>query len=91
MVEDAQAAGKPLVLIYEGTVGRNGAQAEPYYAQVAVSNAVLMQTYSNTPDHGSSVGSFYRYVTPSVTAQMLFGEKDPSGSTVFEVPYRKRK
>lgn len=87
MVEDAQAAGKPLVLIYEGTVGRNGAQAEPYYAQVAVSNAVLMQTYSNTPDHGSSVGSFYRYVTPSVTAQMLFGEKDPSGSTVFEVPY----
>lgn len=87
MVEDAQAAGKPLVLIYEGTVGRNGAQAEPYYAQVAVSNAVLMQTYSNTPDHGSSVGSFYRYVTPSATAQMLFGEKDPSGSTVFEVPY----
>ncbi len=87
MVEDAQAAGKPLVLIYEGTVGRNGAQAEPYYAQVSVSNAVLMQTYSNTPDHGSSVGSFYRYVTPSVTAQMLFGEKDPSGSTVFEVPY----
>lgn len=87
IVEDSQAAGKPLVLIYEGTVGRSGGQGEPYWAQVSVSNAVLMQTYSNTPDHGSSVGSFYRYATPSVTAQMLFGQKDPGGSTVFEVPY----
>lgn len=88
MVEDAQAAGKPMVLIYEGTVGKITAQGEPYYAQVSVSNAVLMQTYINTPDHGSSVGSFYRYVTPAITAQMLFGEKDPAGSTVFEIPYK---
>lgn len=87
MVEDAQAAGKPLVLIFEGTIGRSGAQGEPYWPQVEPCDAVLMQTYSNTPDHGSSVGYFYRYVTPSVTAQMLFGEKDPAGSTVFEVPY----
>lgn len=87
MVEDATAAGKPIVLIWEGTEGRNGAQAEPYGAQVAECNAVLMQTYKNTPDHGSSVGSFYRYVTPSITADMIFGAKDPAGSTVFEVPY----
>jgi len=86
-VEDAQEAGKPIVLIFEGTVGRNGAQAEPCYPQVSVSDAVLMQTYNNTPDHGSSVGSFYRYVTPSVTAEMLFGEKEPAGTLVFEVPY----
>lgn len=87
MVEDAQAAGKPLVLIFEGTIGRSGAQGEPYYAQVSLSNAVLMQTYNNTPDHGSSVGAFYRYATPSVTAEMLFGDKEPAGSTVFEVPF----
>ena len=87
MVDDAQAAGKPMILVWEGTVGRTGAQGEPYLAQVAPSAAVLMQTYSNTPDHGSSVGSFYRYVTPSITADMLFGEKEPAGSTVFEVPY----
>lgn len=87
IVEDSQAAGKPLVLIFEGTIGRNGAQGEPYWPQVEPCDAVLMQTYNNTPDHGSSVGSFYRYATPSITAQMLFGEKDPSGSTVFEVPY----
>ena len=86
-VEDAQDAGKPIVLIFEGTVGRNGAQAEPYFNQVKNAEAVLMQTYNNTPDHGSSVGSFYRYTTPSVTAQMLFGEKDPAGRLVFEVPY----
>lgn len=87
MVEDAQAADKPIILVWEGTVGRNGAQGEPYYAQVATSAAVLMQTYNNTPDHGSSIGSFYRYVTPSVTADMLFGVKEPAGSTVFEVAY----
>ena len=86
MVEDVQAAGKPLILVWEGTIGRNGAQGEPYLAQVAPSAAVLMQTYNNTPDHGSSIGSFYRYVTPSITADMLFGQKEPAGSTVFEVP-----
>ena len=88
LVEDAQAAGKPIILIFEGTVGRNGAQAEPYWAQIEPCAAVLMQTYNNTPDHGSSVGSYYRYTTPSITAQMLFGEKEPAGSTVFEVPYK---
>lgn len=87
MVEDATAAGKPIVLIYEGTVGRNGAQAEPYGAQVDASNAVLMQTYVNTPDHGSSAGSYFRYTNGNITADMLFGAKDPAGSTVFEVPY----
>lgn len=86
LLEDAQAAGKPIILIWEGTVGRNGAQGDPYFAQVDPCVAVLMQTYNNTPDHGSSIGSFYRYVTPSITADMLFGAKEPAGSTVFEIP-----
>lgn len=86
MVEDAQDAGKPIILIFEGTVGRNNAQGEPYLAQVDPCAAVIMQTYNNTPDHGSSIGSFYRYVKPAITADMLFGEKEPTGSTVFEVP-----
>ena len=87
LVEDAADYGKPVVLIFEGTVGRNGAQAEPYFEQVKDAAAVLLQTYNNTPDHGSSVGSFYRYVTPSITAEMLFGEKEPTGKLVFEVPF----
>lgn len=86
LVEDAQDYNKPIVLIFEGTVGRNGAQAEPYAAQVKDAAAVLMQTYNNTPDHGSSVGSFYRYTTASVTTEMLYGDKDPAGKLVFEVP-----
>nr|MBR4280949.1 hypothetical protein [Clostridia bacterium] len=81
-VEDAAAAGKPFILIYEGT-NKN----EPYGAQVAAANAVLMQTYINTPDHGSSAGSYFRYTTGSITADMLFGVKDPGGSTLFEIPY----
>ena len=82
MVEDAQTAEKPIVLIFEGTV-----TSEPGLEQVESSNAILMQTYNNTPDHGSSVGTFYRYVTPSTTAEMLFGEKEPGGSTVYETAY----
>ena len=90
LVEDALEYKKPIVLIFEGTVGRNGAQAEPYFEQVKDANAVMMQTYNNTPDHGSSVGSFYRYVTPAVTAAMLFGEKDPAGTLVYEVPFEEQ-
>lgn len=86
LVEDAQDADKPIVLIFEGTVGRRGGQGEPYKAQVDVADAVLLQTYNNTPDHGSSIGSFYRYVTPSITVEMLLGEKDPGGTLVYEVP-----
>lgn len=82
MVEDAQAAGKPIVLVFEGTV-----DTEPGLEEVENSDAILMQTYSNTPDHGSSVGSFYRYAAPEVTASMLFGEKEPMGSTVYETAY----
>ncbi len=88
MVEDAKVAGKPIVLIFEGTEGRNDViGAEPGLEQVQNADAVLMQTYRNTPDHGSSVGTFYRYVAPEITAAMLFGEKEPAGSTLYETAY----
>ncbi len=82
MIEDAQAAGVPVVTVFEGTVS-----SEPELQQFLDANALLMQTYNNTPDHGSSIGSFYRYVTPSVTVEMLYGEKEPSGKTLFELGY----
>lgn len=82
MIEDAQDAGVPVVLVFEGTNS-----SEPELQQFMDANALLMQTYSNTPDHGSSVGSFYRYVTPSVTVEMLYGEKEPAGKTLFELGY----
>lgn len=82
MIEDAQDAGVPVVTVFEGTQS-----SEPELQAFLDASALLMQTYNNTPDHGSSVGSFYRYVTPSVTAQMLYGEKEPSGKTLFELAY----
>ena len=82
MIEDAQDANVPVVTVFEGTVS-----SEPELQAFIDANALLMQTYNNTPDHGSSVGAFYRYVTPTVTAQMLFGEKEPAGKTLFELGY----
>lgn len=82
MVEDAKAAGKPVVLVFEGTV-----TLEPGLEQVQDCDAILMQTYNNLPDHGSSAGNFYRYVSSDITAAMLFGEKEPAGSTLYETAY----
>ena len=82
MMEDAKAADKPVVVITEST---NTASTEPRLFEATNCSAILMQTYKNTPDHGSSVGSFYRYVDAGVTADMLFGEKEPAGSTLFEI------
>ena len=82
MIEDAQDAEVPAVVIYEGTNS-----AEPGLQQFIDADALIMQTYRNTPDHGSSVGSFYRYVTPSITADMLFGVKEATGKTLFELAY----
>lgn len=82
MIEDAQIAGVPVVTVFEGTNS-----SEPELQQFVDANALIMQTYVNTPNHGSSVGSFYRYVTPSVTVEMLYGDKEPSGKTLFELGY----
>lgn len=82
MIEDAQDAGVPVVTVFEATNS-----SEPELQAFLDADALLMQTYRNTPDHGSSVGSFYRYVTPSVTAEMLYGEKEPTGKTLFELAF----
>ena len=81
MVEDAQAAEKPFIVLIQST----NSAGEPTEADLLAANAFAQLTYINTPDHGSSVGSFYRYVKPAVVMQMLFGEKEPAGTTLFEV------
>ncbi len=82
MIEDAQDAGVAIVTVFEGTNS-----SEPDLQAFMDADALIMQTYRNTPDHGSSIGSFYRYVTPSVTVEMLYGEKEPTGKTLFELAY----
>lgn len=80
LIEDAQDAGIPLVLLYDG-----GVSNEPGAWAIENSAAVMFLTYDCTPDHGSSMGNFYHKTLPSVIADMLFGTKAPTGSTVFEI------
>ena len=80
IIEDAQDAGIPLVLLYDG-----GVSNEPDAWAIENSSAVMFLTYDCTPDHGSSMGNFYHKTLPSVIADMLFGVKEPTGSTVFEI------
>ena len=80
LIEDAQDAGIPLVLLYDG-----GVSNEPDAWAIENSAAVLFLTYDCTPDHGSSMGNFYHKTLPSVIADMLFGTKEPTGSSVFEI------
>lgn len=85
VIEDAQEAGKPIVLIIEGTNGRRGISVEPTERETAVCAAILMQTYNSLPDHGTALPQFYHYTFPSVTADMLFGDRTPAGSLVYEI------
>ncbi len=80
LIEDAQDAGIPMVLLFDG-----GVSNEPNAWAIENSAAVLFMTYDCTPDHGSSMGNFYHKTLPSVIADMLYGTKEPSGSTVFEI------
>ena len=80
LIEDAQDAGIPLALLFDG-----GVSNEPDAWAIENSTAVMFLTYDCTPDHGSSMGNFYHKTLPSVIADMLFGEKQPGGSTVFEI------
>lgn len=86
VIEDAQTAGKPIVLITRTSNSRNGGSfVEPAERDVAASAAVMMQTYDSTPDHGSALPGFYHWTDPKVTAKMLFGEAVPAGSLVYEI------
>ncbi len=84
-VEDIvdEAGDAKLVLAVEAGNGSN--EPDTYAAEHA--DALLMMTYNTTPDHGSSIaGAYYNhYVLSSVFAEMLFGEREPSGSLLYEI------
>lgn len=85
VIEDAKAAGKPIVLVLEGTNGRRGVSVEPTEREASACAAILMQTYNSLPDHGTALPQFYHYTFPNVTADMLFGQRVPQGSLVYEI------
>ena len=87
IIGEAQAAGKPVVVAYQasnGSFSSAGVEANSYIAENSA--ALLMMTYDCKTDHGSSMGNFFTYTLPSVLADMVFGEKEPEGSLVYEIP-----
>ena len=85
VLEDAQDAGKPIILITQTSVGRNGNLVEPAEREAEACAAILMETYDSLPDHGTALQGFYHYTYPSITADMLFGDRVPAGSLVYEI------
>ena len=86
VIEEAQAAGKKLVLAVQasnGSFAGNGNEPDSYIAENC--DALLMMTYDCKTDHGSSMGDFYTYTLPSVLADMTFGERTPEGNLVYEI------
>jgi beta-glucosidase len=80
--DDALDTGKPMVLILQmGT----GYTSEPGTPEVEAFDAILATTYDNSPDHGVRYDGFYRYVYPEILADMVFGRREPTGKTVFEI------
>lgn len=77
IMEDVAAAGKPFVLVSDCI--------EPNAAAVESCDALLYTTYRCATDHGSSYGDFFTTILPSVLADVLYGEKQPTGRLVFEI------
>lgn len=85
-IEAAQAAGKKLILAVQATNGSFGGGAAEPDAYIAENcDALLMMTYDCKTDHGSSMGDFYTYTLPSVLADMVFGERSPEGTLLYEI------
>ncbi len=85
VLEDAEEAGKPVILVLQGNIGRNGAIVEPAEREALACAAIIMETYDSLPDHGTALQGFYHYTYPAITADFLFGDRVPAGSLVFEI------
>ena len=85
VLEDAADAGKPVILVLQGNIGRNGAIVEPSERDAIECAAIIMETYDSLPDHGTALPGFYHYTFPAITADFLFGDRVPSGSLVYEI------
>ena len=70
LIEDAQDAGKPVIL----TLTNKATE----YALVNAT-ALIYMPYSQQPDHGSGEAGFIYGTEPWVYADLLFGEREPSG------------
>lgn len=76
-VEDAQAAGKPMV------ISLNRVDANAFALENA--DALLYLSYSQQPDHGSGNEGFMYTTEPWIYAQLLFGDRHPGGIITKEI------
>lgn len=76
-VEDAQDAGKKLVIISNAT--------EPTTWAMESANAVLYLNFSRTADHGTGVAGINVLTEADVLADLLFGAREPEGRVVKEI------
>ncbi len=77
MVEDAQDAGKKLVLIANCT--------DPDTWAMENADAVLFLNFTRTADHGTGVAGISSLTEATVFADLLFGEREPEGKIVKEI------
>ncbi|MDR1598540.1 MAG: hypothetical protein LBS11_01465 [Oscillospiraceae bacterium] len=76
-IDDAADLGKPIVLTL------NGVKPDAYAIESA--DALLYLTFNQQADHGSQLPGFITTTEPWVYADLLFGEKEPTGMIVKEI------
>ena len=77
IVEDAQDAGKKIVIVANCV--------DPDVWMLENADAVLYVDFSRTPDHGTGEGGFILTIEPCVFADLLFGVREPNGMIVKEI------
>lgn len=76
-VEDAQLAGKPVVMTLNCL--------DPDEWAISNSDALMYLSFRQRPDHGASLPGFIHTTEPWVYAGLLFGVRQPSGMIVKEL------
>ncbi len=76
-IEDAQDAGKPIVLTLNCT--------DPTEYTIKSADALMYLSYSQGADHGSTEGGFVTTTAPWVYVNLLYGDVTPGGIIVKEI------
>lgn len=77
LVEDAAEAGKPLVIVANCV--------DPDAWMIEHGTAVLFMNFTRVPDHGTAKDGFIFTTEPVVYAELLFGDREPTGIIVKEI------
>lgn len=76
-IEDAQDAGKPIVMTLNGVLPREAA--------INSADALMYLSFNQKADHGSQLPGFITTTEPWVYADLLFGIREPKGIIVKEL------